>query len=160
GLNPYILKKDQITKEVKKTFKEITVEKFTQVYFYGSGCSTDTNKELIREALSVVFVNAEIFVAHDMEGAALATCGIREGISCILGTGSNACFWGGKSILAQIPQFGLGHILGDEGSGMHMGKLLLRAYFYNEMPINIRLYFENTFPDREAIIDSVYNQPS
>jgi N-acetylglucosamine kinase-like BadF-type ATPase len=160
GLNPFFMKKEQIVKEVKKTFKDITVEKFTKLYFYGSGCSTDANKEHIKSALSQVFVNAEIYVSHDMDGSALATCGNKEGIACILGTGSNACYWGGKSILQQIPKFGLGFILGDEGSGMHMGKLLLKAYFYNEMPINIRLYFDNTFPDKEDIINSIYNKPN
>jgi len=160
GLNPFFMKKDQIVKEVKKTFKDITVEKFTKLYFYGSGCSTDANKEHIKSALSQVFVNAEIFVSHDMDGSAIATCGNKEGIACILGTGSNACYWSGKAILQQIPKFGLGFILGDEGSGMHMGKLLLKAYFYNEMPINIRLYFDNTFPDKEDIINSIYNKPN
>lgn len=159
GLNPFLMKKEQITREVKKTFKDITVTKFTQVYFYGSGCSTDTNKEIVRAALADVFTEAEITVAHDMDGAAISTCGNKEGIACILGTGSNACFWNGKTILNQIPKFGLGYIMGDEGSGMHMGKLLLKAYFYNDMPINIRLYFDNTFPDKEDIIDSIYNKP-
>lgn len=154
------MKKEQIVREVKKTFKDITVTKFTKLYFYGSGCSTDTNKEIVRSALSQVFTEAEIFVSHDMDGSAIATCGNKEGIACILGTGSNACYWSGKAIQTQIPKFGLGFILGDEGSGMHMGKLLLKAYFYNEMPINIRLYFENTFPDKEDIINSIYNKPN
>jgi N-acetylglucosamine kinase-like BadF-type ATPase len=160
GLNPFFMKKEQIVREVKKTFKDITVEKFTKLFFYGSGCSTDENKEHIRVALSEVFTKAEIFVAHDMDASAIATCGNKEGIACILGTGSNACYWSGKGLLPQIPKFGLGYILGDEGSGMHMGKLLLKAYFYNEMPINIRLYFDNTFPDKEDIIKSIYNKPN
>ncbi|MCC6818378.1 MAG: hypothetical protein IT245_05775 [Bacteroidia bacterium] len=160
GLNPFFMKKEQIIREVKKTFKDITVEKFTKLYFYGSGCSTDSRKEFIRNALSEVFVNAEIHVEHDMDASAIATCGNKEGIACILGTGSNVCYWSGKAILPQIPKFGLGFILGDEGSGMHMGKLLLKAYFYNEMPINIRLYFDNTFPDKEDIINSIYNKPN
>ena len=159
-LNPYFLKKEQSIREVKKTFKDITVTKFTKVYFYGSGCSTDAYKEHIRSSLAEVFTNADIFVSHDLDGSAIATCGNKEGIACILGTGSNACYWSGKAILPQIPKYGLGFILGDEGSGMHMGKLLLKAYFYNEMPINIRLYFDNTFPDKEDIIRSIYNKPN
>ena len=62
GLNPFFMKKEQIVREVKKTFKDITVEKFTKLFFYGSGCSTDENKEHIRVALSEVFTKAEIFV--------------------------------------------------------------------------------------------------
>ncbi len=160
GLNPFFMKKEQIVREVKKTFKDHTLTKFTHVYFYGSGCSNDTNKELLRLALTEVFTEAKVQVSHDLDAAALATCGNKEGIACILGTGSNACYWGGKSILQQIPTFGLGYILGDEGSGMHMGKLLLKAYFYNEMPINIRLFFESNNHNKDQVFEHVYQKPN
>ncbi|MEZ4804574.1 MAG: hypothetical protein R2852_03600 [Bacteroidia bacterium] len=158
GLNPFFHKKEFISKEVKKTFKDHTLTKFTHVYFYGTGCSTESNKELMKDALSEVFTEAEIVVSHDLDAAALATCNNKEGIACILGTGSNACYWGGKSILPQIPSFGLGYILGDEGSGMHMGKLLLKAYFYNDMPINIRLFFESNNHNKEQVLENVYGK--
>jgi glucosamine kinase len=158
GLNPYFLKKEQIVREVKKTFKDHTLTKFTHVYFYGSGCSSEVLKDVLRLALAEVFTEAKIHVSHDLDAAAIATCGNKEGIACILGTGSNACYWGGKTILPQIPTFGLGYILGDEGSGMHMGKLLLKAYFYNEMPINIRLFFESNMDSRDKITESVYQK--
>lgn len=158
GLNPFFLKKDQIAREVKKTFKDHTLTKFTHVYFYGSGCSSDIQKDVVRTALAEVFTEAKIVVSHDLDAAAVATCGTKEGIACILGTGSNACYWGGKSILPQIPSYGLGYILGDEGSGMHMGKLLLKAYFYNEMPINIRLFFESNNHNRDQVIENVYQK--
>lgn len=160
GFNPFFHKKELIVKELKKTFKDHTLSKFTHVYFYGSGCSSEANREHIKSALSEVFTDARIQVAHDLEAAAIATCGNKEGISCILGTGSNACYWNGKAIQPQIPAFGLGYVLGDEGSGMHMGKLLLRAYFYNEMPINLRLYFESNNHSKEDILDHIYNKPN
>lgn len=160
GFNPFFHKKESMVREMKKVFKDHTLSKFTHVYFYGSGCSNNANKEIMRDALQEVFTDAEIFVAHDLDAAALATCGNKEGIACILGTGSNACFWSGKSIQAQIPSFGLGYILGDEGSGMHMGKLLLKAYFYNEMPINIRLFFESNNHSKEEVFEHVYTKPN
>lgn len=160
GLNPFFHKKDQIVREVKKAFKDHTLTKFTHVFFYGSGCSSDAKRAYMQEALQEVFSEAQIHVAHDLEAAAIATCGNKEGISCILGTGSNACYWSGKALMPQIPSYGLGYVLGDEGSGMYMGKLLLRAYFYNEMPINLRLYFESNNHSREEILDNIYNKPN
>ena len=73
GLNPYFLKKEQIIREVKKTFKDITVTKFTKVYFYGSGCSTDAYKEHIRSSLAEVFTNALEHLGEKL--------GISEGVT-------------------------------------------------------------------------------
>jgi len=158
GFNPFFHKKEFIAKEIKKTFKDHTLSKFTHVYYYGAGCASEAHKDTVRQALSEVFTDAVIHVTHDLDGAAIATCGNKEGIACILGTGSNACYWGGKSLVPQIPTFGLGFILGDEGSGMHMGKLLLKAYFYNDMPINIRLFFESCHESKDQIVDKVYGK--
>ena len=51
----------------------------------------------------------------------------------------------------------LGYLLGDEGSGTHLGKALLRAYFYRELPPEIEAAFEAAFPEGgDAIKDRVY----
>lgn len=58
-----------------------------------------------------------------MLAAARGLCGHEAGIACILGTGSNSCFYNGEEIVNNISP--LGFILGDEGSGAVLGKLLV-----------------------------------
>jgi N-acetylglucosamine kinase-like BadF-type ATPase len=127
-----------------------------QVFYYGAGCSTDERKQIVAKGLQSVFLNAQIKVSHDLDGAAIATCGSQAGIACILGTGSNACLWNGHSVDEHLCKFGLGFILGDEGSGSHIGKQLLKGYFYNDMPSHIRQAFETKFPDSKVIIQNTY----
>ncbi len=57
---------------------------------------------------------------HDLTGAAVATSQGETGISCILGTGSNSCYFDGSAVHEEVPA--LGYILGDEGSGSFFGK--------------------------------------
>ena len=159
GLNPTFHSSNYITVKTAKAFKGVDTNAFTHVFFYGAGCSNDKNKEIVTEGLSKVFGHAEIKVSHDIEASAIAACGIKEGIACILGTGSNVCYWNGKKIMAQIPVFGLGYILGDEGSGASMGKLLLKSFFYNEMPINLSLQMKSMGISKPVVEENVYGKP-
>jgi len=65
-----------------------------------------------------------------MLAAAHGLCGQEAGIACILGTGSNSCFYNGKEIVSNISP--LGFILGDEGSGAVLGKLLVGDILKNQ----------------------------
>ena len=67
-----------------------------------------------------------------MLAAAHGLCGQKAGIACILGTGSNSCFYNGKEIVSNISP--LGFILGDEGSGAVLGKLLVGDILKNQLP--------------------------
>jgi hypothetical protein len=159
GLNPTFHASNYITVKTAKAFKGIDTNAFTHVYFYGAGCSSENNCEIVRSGLQKVFNHAQIHVSHDIEASAIATCANKEGIACILGTGSNVCYWNGKKIMAQIPVFGMGYILGDEGSGAHLGKLLLKAFFYNEMPINLSLSLKSLGITKSVVEENVYNKP-
>ena len=46
--------------------------------------------------------------------------GAKLGIAVILGTGSNVGLYDGKQLVKTVG--GLGYVLGDEGSGVHLGK--------------------------------------
>ena len=83
------------------------------VYFYGTGCSNTQNNLLVKNAIKHHFPKAKIYVDSDLMAAAKALCGDQKGIACILGTGSNSCFYNGKKIVKNSP--GLGYVLGDEG---------------------------------------------
>ena len=91
-------------------------------------------------------------------GAAIACCGNKAGIIGILGTGSNSCCFDGKKITQNVPS--LGFILGDEGSGGYIGKQLIHAYFYRDMPAELKLDMEKTYTmDRRFILDGIYHKP-
>lgn len=128
------------------------------VFFYGAGCSTETNCGSIRGVLASRWPNATIEVASDLVGACRALLGHEAGIACILGTGSNSAVWNGEAITANTPP--LGYILGDEGSGAALGKRLIADILKNLAPSEIREAFHIRFNLSQAeIIDKVYREP-
>jgi len=160
GLNPFYKSHGEIIEEISAHLishfpKEATI---SRIFFYGAGCSSKEKCALVKDALMDCFPSAIVVVDHDIIGAARATCGDLEGIICILGTGSNTCLYDGKKIVNALG--GLGYILGDEGSGAHMGKSLLSGYINREMPDDIKSDFETTFRlTKEEIYKRVYEKP-
>ena len=129
----------------------------SEVYFYGTGVHDEHRAEIVAAAIRAVFPNAKVEVEHDLLAAARATCGHSAGVACILGTGSNSCYYDGKKILDNVPS--LGWLLGDEGSGTHLGKALLRAKFYRELPADLNAAFDTDFPEgMDAIKDRIYEK--
>ncbi|MFT4521796.1 MAG: N-acetylglucosamine kinase-like BadF-type ATPase [Bacteroidia bacterium] len=132
----------------------------TEVYFYGAGCSSEERNAVVKHALQQFFTNlTTISVNHDLTGAALATCGNSEGIACILGTGSNSCFFDGEKTHEAVPA--LGYILGDEGSGSYFGKILISKYLYKTLPEDLMVAMDEEFDiNKEIIFSKVYNEPN
>jgi glucosamine kinase len=159
GISPYFLNTDQIAelvnKELTAKLKNVTVE---HIYYYGTGCSNVENARSIKKALTTVFRGAEVSVNTDLMGAARAVCGHEKGIACILGTGSNSCYYNGKSIVRNSP--GIGYVLGDEGSGAYLGKKVLQYYLYNTFDEDLRARFDAKFVTTGSeILDNVYKKP-
>ncbi len=128
------------------------------VYFYGAGCSTEKNVKLMKDGFSTVFRRAEIHILHDLLGAARALYHSSDGIAGILGTGSNACLFENGEITVQLG--GAGYILGDEGSGLHIGRKVIRDYINHLMPEKFERLFEQAYPiSRQEIVDAVYKKP-
>lgn len=136
GYNPFILSSEEITLSLNKSLiskLQDFKDKISQIYFYGAGCSSPEMQDKMKLILASFFVNAfKIEVMSDLWSCIHASCGRNAGICCILGTGSNACVYNGEKIIDQLPS--LGFILGDEGSGNQIGKELIKAYFYKNMP--------------------------
>ncbi|RME94922.1 MAG: hypothetical protein D6772_13890, partial [Bacteroidetes bacterium] len=129
GFNPVFHDSDFIERELRQALGDLVAgDQPTAVYFYGAGCWDSKRKAPIVDALKSVFPQAAIQVHHDLLGAARASCGQEAGIACILGTGSNSCLFDGRQIIDQVTN--LGYLLGDEGSGTHLGKQLIQHYFY------------------------------
>ena len=129
-----------------------------EIFYYGSGCLKAENAKMVGEMLHQGFPNSVPMVSNDMMGAAHALLGPEKGIACILGTGANSCFYDGESITERAVS--LGYLVGDEGSGCYIGRKLVRAYFYDLMPLELKLEFNNSYHlDINDFIERVYHQP-
>lgn len=159
GINPYFLTAQDIFKLFSKK-KELAAyaEIVKEIYFFGAGCSSPDKHEVVSNGLSLFFPNAFISVDHDMIGSAYATCGDKEGLTCILGTGSNIAYFDGTSL--HNGKNGLGYVLGDEGSGTWFGKKLITSYLYHQMPKELgTLFYEEFKIDKETVVTNVYQKP-
>ncbi|MEL6655044.1 MAG: hypothetical protein AAFP77_02520 [Bacteroidota bacterium] len=156
GFNPNFTDSDQIESELKQSFTgKVNFNEEADIYFYGSGCWDRKRKIIIENGLSRVFPNANINVHHDLLGAARATCGNLPGISAIIGTGSNTCLYDGKEVIDNVTN--LGYLCGDEGSGTHLGKKLIRHYFYRELPKGLEQELEQFIGGgKQKVLDTIY----
>lgn len=159
GFNPLFIDTKGIVAELQKGFEPLAVaDKIARVYFYGASCSSYERKAVVADALKQVFKQSDVMVDHDMLAAARALCGDKPGIAAILGTGSNACYYDGKDIVENIPA--LGFILGDEGSGAYIGRLLVRGFIYKTMPLELSDKFYATYQlTKDDIFAAVYSKP-
>lgn len=159
GLSPYYLNSKQVADIVNQNLIPfIESRKIRKVFFYGTGCSALEKSLIVEEGLSRIFGRSEIMVSSDLLGAARALFGEKEGIACILGTGSSSCYYDGEKIAESAPS--LGFFFGDEGSGAYMGKKFLRDYLLGNLPSELNIAFKKEYNyTRENILDAVYNLP-
>jgi N-acetylglucosamine kinase-like BadF-type ATPase len=160
GFNPYYFKDENYLLEMEEQLSgSLNFTEVENIYFYGSGCSTETNCTLVKTALWESFTNANIVLHHDLYGAAVALCGANAGIACILGTGSNSCLWDGQEILENVPS--VGYLLGDEGSGTYLGKIILAEILMESAPKEVSKLFYDTYDlDFSKVLDRIYKEPN
>lgn len=159
GINPYYQSVEEITEAQKSTLQLLPNTGIDQIHYYGTGITGEDKKEIIRTFLSSYFSNVpEIGIENDLIAAIRASLGDAPGIACILGTGSNSGYFDGKQVSEQIPP--LGFWLGDEGSGGHLGKLLLLSFLHQEMPEDVRALFTRRFGElnRLDILSKAYKE--
>ena len=159
GLNPYFRTHGQLSEAIKNGVKVgLKHSRIDQIYFYGSGSGNASRKAILQNAIRENFPESEINIESDMLGAAIACFGNKEGVACILGTGSNSCIYDGKEIVKSIPS--LGFVFGDEGSGGYFGKRILNAYYYKTMPEDLRDALEETSDmSLEHVLHKIYEEP-
>lgn len=160
GFNPYFTKSEEIYKELKiKTPKDINVNSISDIYFYGSGCSSPELNSIILNGLNQFFPDSDIEINHDLLAAARALFMQDSGIVIILGTGANTCLFDGEKIVKNIPS--LGYILGDEGGGDYLGKLFITEFLYGNLPENIHHDFLKKYElTNDQIMHKVYKEPN
>ncbi len=144
GLNPYLLLWNEIHAEIRKVLDgQFDFSKVKKVFFYGAGCTGQDQIQKVEQALKQCFAKAELTVDSDIYGAIRATANDSEGVVSILGTGTNTCFFDGKKIMDRRPS--LGYLLGDEGSGTWLGRALIRAFAYEELPLELKDAFVSKY---------------
>lgn len=160
GFSPYHQTREQIKTEILNSLKphlEKVLNDITEVYYYGTGCSTAENCKLIEACLHETLQVKKINVSSDLLGAARALCGNDWGIAAILGTGSNSCLYNGNAILENV--FSGGYLFGDYGGGSQIGKFFIRDYFEANLPHDLRTAFEKAGYTQENILENIYKKP-
>jgi len=161
GLNPEVLTELEIISRLEDKF-DISHNKsqVAELFFYGAGCGTDRMKLFLTKVFQGYFSNANVSVYEDTYAAVYATTPKNEkAIVCILGTGSNCSYYDGQKLHQKVQS--LGYIAMDDCSGNRFGRHLLRAYYFNKMPLDLAKEFETTFVvDPDSVKNNLYKQPN
>lgn len=161
GMNALLLTQDEMTQCIHdELLPHLLNYKIDEIHYYGAGIISDEIKAHVRGALQANLPTAQhIEIETDLVGAARALCGRKPGIACILGTGSNSCYYDGERVVDNVSP--LGYILGDEGSGAVMGKLLVGDVLKHQLPEHLcEKFLQEYDTDRTQIINAVYRQPA
>ena len=159
GINPFFQTEEEITAQLKETLlPQIVCNDVENVYFYGAGCADPVKNNALGEVLKSVIGAKTAFVASDMLGAARGLLSRERGIACILGTGANSGVYDGEALVKGV--YAGGYILGDEGSGGVLGKLLISDWVKKQMPQDIYDALTEEYGlTYLGIVDRVYKQP-
>ena len=161
GLNPQVLTEYILEERIINNYDLYQVRKeVTKIYFYGAGCGTEPPKQLLKKVFTPIFVNADLNIKEDTYAAVYSCCKPGEkAIVSIIGTGSNCSYFDGNKIHQKVTS--LGYVLMDDASGNYFGRQLLRDYYFNIMPKELGIKFENKFNLKaEVIKDSLYKNPN
>jgi glucosamine kinase len=159
GISPYFLKEAEIVELLKnELLPQLGDVMVHETYYYGTGLGNPKHVASVASALKVILPSSNVEANTDLLAAARALCGNEKGIVCILGTGSNSCYYDGKEIVKNIAS--LGYVLGDEGSGAYLGKKVIQYYLYNTFDEDLRSRFDADFVTTYMeILENVYQQP-
>ncbi|GAB1858367.1 hypothetical protein MHTCC0001_32040 [Flavobacteriaceae bacterium MHTCC 0001] len=162
GLNPAILSEKKLYKTINKGEELIAnKDKVTHIFFYGAGCGTEKPRALLKGVLEDIFPKADVAVNEDTLAAVYATINHPKeaAVVCIMGTGSNCSYYDGDTLHQRVNS--LGYTLMDDASGNYYGKQLIRDYYFNHMPENVKVAFGGKYNmDSDYIKYNLYKQPN
>ncbi len=163
GIHPYFNSEDEILTILQFFFINqkafLQPENITEIQFYGAGCGIET-QDFMQKTFQKFFQNAShIEIQPDTLGVARACLGNESGFVGILGTGANMCTYDGTHITSNDTSTGF--ILGDEGSGAFLGKILISDFLKELLPLDLKLVFLEKYPtlDRKNILENIYKKP-
>jgi glucosamine kinase len=159
GFNPNYMEPDVLSKAIQLNEDlQLIAKEVSEIYFFGSGCNTLKNKQVVIDLLNKYFSNSIINVHSDLLAACNAFYKGEPIICSILGTGSNACLFDGENMSFCAPS--LGYVLGDDGSGNKIGQQLLRDYYFHQMPEHLKVIFKSKYAlEVDALIHTLYQAP-
>lgn len=155
GLNPFFQTRRDISHSIRLELPEVFLKRrWEHIYFYGAGCTSLEKKKIIELSLVAQF-KTPVSVESDLLGAARGLLINSPGIACILGSGSNSCYYDGKSVVKNVRS--LGFVLGDEGSGSYIGKRFVSDCLKDIAPQQLREeFFEHIKKTPDEIMNAVY----
>ena len=159
GLNPFFMSRREISHSIRLELPPTFFKRrWSHVYFYVAGCSGPEKNKIVEASLVAQF-KTPVTVMSDLLGAARGLLVRGPGLACILGTGSNSCFYDGNQIVKNVPA--LGFILGDEGSGAALGRVFLGDALKGLAPKELtEAFFEKYKVTRAEVLDAVLNNPA
>ena len=162
GINPVVQSYDEMLSVVQKQMlprakqQSLDLASLDEVYFYGAGCTPELRLAVEKALRVAVDEKPSVYVDSDLLAAARALCGTDSGIACILGTGSNSCYYDGEGIKEHTPA--LGYILGDEGSGAVLGRNFINGILKGTLSRELRdVFFDEYHTSQADIINKVYH---
>jgi N-acetylglucosamine kinase-like BadF-type ATPase len=162
GLNPALLKEKKLTNIISKSKKLMQIKsEVTHLFFYGAGCGTEKPRAMLTQVLQLIFTNAHVDVSEDTMAAVRATLNHDDeaAVVCILGTGSNCSYYDGEKLNQRV--ISLGYTLMDEASGNYFGKELIRDYYFNYMPEELKVAFLSKYNlEADYIKYNLYKTPN
>lgn len=160
GINPCLNDSKQILNSLNKNNILINyAESLKKIYVFAAGAASVAMQNSLAETLGIFFKNARIKIKDDVYGAAVAACYDKKGIVGVLGSGANCAYYDGKK--PEKNNYGLGFILGDEGSANHLGRLLLKSFLEGKLPADLNRQLEEKYNlDRPTILERVYKKPN
>ncbi len=159
GINPFYQTESEIEELIQtQLINKLNDAVVSSIFFYGAGCSFDEKKMMVRNALAIHFGEINIEIESDLLGAARGLFQHEQGIACILGTGSNSCYYNGIEIISNVSP--LGFILGDEGSGAVLSKIFMADCLKNQVSEEIKtVFFEKHQLTTAVVLENVYKKP-
>ena len=159
GLSPTCLDLEHTQEIVRKAIPELNPEgkHVDEIFFYGAGLVSPQSCAPIEEALQMWCPLANVHFYSDILAAARALFGDGSGVVAIMGTGSNSCLYENGEITRNIRPGGF--ILGDEGSGVALGRAFLADLIKGLVPSAIEEDFNREFGlDYPQIVRKVYKE--
>ena len=145
GLNPQMLSNEILNERIKNNFDIYKNRKSVEkLFFYGAGCGVESTQERILKVFNSIFINSEFDIKEDTYAAVYSAVDIgTPSIVNIIGTGSNCSYYDGEKVIQKVQS--LGYVLMDYASGNYYGKYLIRAYYFNKMPEDLREEFAKNY---------------
>ena len=150
SLNPFFASEETLASRISESSELLTIkDEVTQIYFYGADCNESWSAEKLDHVFNLIFKNAKTQIKEDTYAAVFAMAKTPS-IVCILGTGSNVCYFDGSSVRVEVDS--LGYVMMDEASGNYFGKKLIKDYYYRIMPEEERSRFQSSYETNSKII--------